>query len=441
MHLVEASGQRILLDCGLSRDRHTPGHALVEHFPVPASTLDAVVISHSHIDHCGNLPRLVREGFSGPVYCTAATCDLLALMLGNSARIQEEDAFITGVIGPPEDAAARPLFTRPDAERAVLQCVAVPYGEARDIATDVSLRFFDAGHILGSAMVQLTFRGRGGGARLTFTGDVGRQGALLIPGPTTMPEADLLVSESTYGGRRLDRPDAAAHGLEDVVRRTVEREGKVLIPSFSLGRTQVALYVLGRGMAAGRVPRVPVYVDSALAADIAEAYGRHAALLTPAAAEFLTGDVARYVRSHDESQGLTALREPCVIIAPGGMCEGGRILHHLRRHVDDPRSSVVLVNYQAPHTPGRRLLERGPTVRFHGRKWNKWAEVVYLAGFSGHADHDDLLALVGPLAGRIPRLRLVHGEPDQAEALAADLRDRGFSDVAIPHRGETVSVA
>jgi metallo-beta-lactamase family protein len=442
MHLVEAGGRRILLDCGLTRDpRHHP-HPRGP-FPFDPHALDAVVLSHAHIDHCGNLPRLVGQGYDGPIYCTPATRDLIALMLHQSARFLEEEAFVQSIIGgreAPPQAGARAVV-----ERALKQCIAVPYNEPWEVARDVEGLLVSAGHILGSASVVL---GCGGSrsARLAFTGDLGRRGAPLLPPPAPVPVADLLLTECTYGGRTLAAVTEAVGQLEEVVRRTVERGGKVLAPAFSLGRTQVLTHVLTEALRAGRLPAVPVYVDSPLAADIAAVYGKHPASLNRQAAtlieegdDFLGGPMVHYIRSAEESRELAARRDPCVVVAPGGMCEGGRILQHLKHHIDDPRCAVVLVSYQAPHTPGRRLLERGPTVRFHGRKWNKWAEVVYLAGFSGHADHNDLLAYLAPLAGRATKVCLVHGEPEQAAALSQDLRQRGVADVAVPGLGETVS--
>jgi metallo-beta-lactamase family protein len=443
MHLVEAGGKNILLDCGLERAHYRHAHPHDEFFPFDPRRLDAVVLSHAHIDHCGNLPRLIRHGFAGPVYCTPPTRDLAGLMLHNSARFQEEDAFVRSVLGgqAPE---APPASYRRDVDQLLSQVVTVPYDRPCRVGPDVELRLLNAGHILGSAMVLLTAAAGGGAARLLFTGDLGRRGAPLLADPVPLPEADLVLSECTYGGRTLGPVTEAVAELEEVARRTIARAGKLLVPAFSLGRTQVLTYVLDRAMESGRVPRVPLYVDSPLAADMAEVYGRHPdALDGPSgrlaeSGSLLHGPGVRYVRATEESRELGGERGPAVIIAAGGMCEGGRIVQHLKEHIDDPRCSVVLVSYQAPHTPGRRLLERGPTVRLHGRTWNKWADVFYLAGFSGHADHNDLVTYLAPLAGTSAKVCLVHGEPEQAGLLRKDLRERGLTGVEIPERGETV---
>lgn len=448
MHLVEAAGRKVLLDCGLTRSHSHEERLRNQRFPFAPTELDAVVVSHAHTDHGGNLPALVRQGYRGPIYCTPATRDLLAVMLGSSARIQEEEAFIRGVIGKEGDEGARWYSTRGDVAQVVQQCVPLAYDEVREVLPGVRLRLVDAGHILGSAMVALVVDRPGGESHLVFTGDLGRRGALLVRDAAPLPPADLLVCESTYGGRVLPSPAAAVEALDDVVRRTIERDGKVLVPTFSLGRMQVVVDCLQQAMRAGRVPEVPIYVDSPVAAALAEVYRRYPDALRDdvgerlrQGAELLDGRTIRHLRDVEESKELPTRREPYVLLAPGGMCEGGRILQHLKHHIDDPRCTILLVNYQAPHTPGRQLLERGPTVRFHGKKWNKWADVVYLPGFSGHADHHDLLAYLAPLAGRACRVRLVHGEAEHAEELAQSLREQGYPDVAIPHRGDTARVA
>jgi metallo-beta-lactamase family protein len=262
-----------------------------------------------------------------------------------------------------------------------------------------------------------------------------------------VPEADLLISECTYGGRVHEPLPRMTDALVEVVHRTAARGGKVLIPAFTLGRTQTVVWCLRQAMRAGRLPELPVFIDSPLAADIAEVYRRHPDCLDAEAARRLRhgddplDDGVEHVRSVDQSKELARRRDPCVIVAASAMCDGGRILRHLEHNIDDPRCSVVLVSHQAPDSLGRRLLEPRPTVRFRGRSWNLWADVVDLNGFSGHADRNDFLDFLGPLAGRTRRVRLVHGEPDQAEALAEALRAAGFADVGIPHPGETVTLS
>jgi metallo-beta-lactamase family protein len=440
MHLVEAARQTILLDCGLVRDAPTHYQPPDERFPRPPGDIAAAVISHAHIDHCGQLPALVRQGFTGPVYCTPETLDLLELVLANSARIQAEEASTRHIIGRSDRADTRPLCSQQDVHQTLRQCVAVPHDQPHEIAPGVRLRLLNSGHILGAAITVLTVSADGAKHTLVFTGDLGRRGSPIGGGPVPLPAADLLVCECTNGDRRLASLDETAAAFEALVQRTVERGGKVLLPAFTLGRTQLVLHYLCEGMRSGRMPAVPIFVDSPMAGDIAEVYHRHAGPAAAALADELQGPMVHYLRSMEESNALANRRQSCVIIAPGGMCEGGRIVRHLKNNIDDPRCSVALVGYQAPHTLGHRLFKPGPTIRIHGRTWNRWADVVELRGFTGHPDQTELLALLEPLAELKPAVRLVHGEPDAAATFAAALRQRGFDDVAIPGRGETVRV-
>ena len=439
MHLVEAGKCQILLDCGLVVGGSPEAYRRNQHFPFIPAELDAVVLSHAHMDHCGNLPNLVRQGFTGPIYCTPPTRDLLPIMLTDSARVQEDDAYVRKVIGRDDD---QPLYTHADVLATLQQCVAIPYGSSRVILPDVQLRFADAGHLLGSAMVSLTLAGPGRECRITYTGDLGRRGMNFLPDPDPIPAADLLLCESTYGGCVHQPLEMLAEVLEEAVRRTVERGGKVLIPAFSLGRAQLVVHFLEQWVRQGRLPRVPIFVDSPLAADIARIHELHDDYL---AEPGLRGPgeepLVHYLRDHAESQEASTGKDPCILVASGGMCEAGRILQHLRHHIDDPRSTVVLVGYQSPQSLGRRLLERRPTVHFRGRKWNKWADVVDLKGFSGHADHGDFLSYLEPLAKHTRQVRLVHGEPERADALAHAMRGQGFAEVTVPCREETVQLA
>ncbi|MHB1426296.1 MAG: MBL fold metallo-hydrolase RNA specificity domain-containing protein, partial [Gemmataceae bacterium] len=330
-------------------------------------------------------------------------------------------------------------LVRGDASRTIDLCIPIPYEQEYALSGDVQLRFLDAGHILGSALTVLTFSHAGRTQRLTFTGDLGRRGVPFLRPPPPVPAADLILCESTYGGRRHDSLEAMASKMSKVIHGALGRGGKVLVPAFSLGRTQLVLHFLQRWMRDGILPRLPIYVDSPLAAEIAGVYQRYGDAFEHLPAAGLPP--VHYFRSPEEAREVSMLQEPCVLVASGGMCDGGRIMQHLPLHLDDPRCSIVLVSYQAPQSLGDQLLQRRPTVRFQGRNWNKWAEVVSINGFSGHADHDDFLALLAPALGETGKIRLVHGEPPQAHALAADLRKMGFADVAVPRREEHVRVA
>lgn len=446
MHLIETGRHRILLDCGMYRGPREETRRRNSRFPFHPHEIDAVILSHAHIDHCGNLPGLVNQGFHGPIFSTPPTRDLVEIMLKDSARIQEEDARHAGLVGL-TDLESHALYTRADVARVLDLFVAVPYGDWHEINKDVNFQFFDAGHILGSAMTTVALNGAGEKHTITFTGDLGRRGLPFVPEPKSPPPADLLISESTYGGSRHKTLHFMAQVMAEVVRETQERGGKVLIPAFSLGRTQVVVHYILKWMREGLIPKLPIIVDSPLAKHISEVYRQYPEYLEPGSIpemgereENPTVTAVRYLERHEDSDRITQHPEPCIIVASGGMCESGRILRHLKYHIDDPRSTLVLVSYQAPTSLGRKLLERRPTVRFMGRTWNKWLDIVELNGFSGHADHDDFLALLGPLAGQVKKVRLVHGEKEQAEALARSLREKGFGEVAVPLPGESVSL-
>ncbi|OWK38049.1 MBL fold metallo-hydrolase [Fimbriiglobus ruber] len=447
MHLLEAGNTKILLDCGLHQGRREEARERNSHFPFHPHQIDAVVISHAHIDHCGNLPTLVRQGFSGPVLCTPPTRDLLKVMLTDSAKIQEEEAAHLNIARNYAEPWVQPLYTIHDVERALDQAISVPYGKETEAGRGVRFKFIEAGHILGSAIVHLTADGPVRPRTLTFSGDLGRRGMPLLKPAAPVPPADMVVSESTYGNRFHAPIDGTVEKLYETVRNTVAREGKVLIPAFSLGRTQLIVHFLQRGLRAGLVPKVPIFVDSPLASDIADVYRAHPNSLDAEASAavreghgVLGGDGVVNVRSFEESLRLTTRPGPAIIIASSGMCDAGRILGHLKQHVDDPRCTVILVSYQAPGTNGRRLLEQKPTIRLLGREWNKWIDVVHLEGFSGHADRTDFLAYLSPLVGKVGKVRLIHGEREQAESLAGALREAGFADVGVPLPGDRESL-
>jgi metallo-beta-lactamase family protein len=448
MHLVEVAGLRLLLDCGLFQGRRAEARRRNSQFPFRPKDVDAVLLSHAHVDHCGNLPNLVKQGFTGPVYCTPATRDLLAVMLADSAKIQEEDASYLNRHRDKGEPKVEPLYTQRDVYTTLRACESIPYDRPFDLHRGVTFRFADAGHLLGSAMISLHAAPGGREVSLTFTGDRGRPGTPLLRDPAPVPPCDLLISESTYGGRTHPPADLLADTLGEVVRRAAGRGGKLLIPAFSLGRTQTVVYFLHQLISAGRLPDLPVYVDSPLAADATEVFRLHpecfdeqTALLLQDDPDLFGGKRVRYVHSVQESKSLNGKPGPCVIIAASGMCESGRILHHLAHNVEDPRCTVLIVGYQAPDTLGRRLVEHRPEVRILDRLLRPRAEVVVMNGFSSHADRNDLLASFAPLAGRTRAVRLVHGDPDQSESLADALRAAGFPDVAVPQPGDSVAVA
>jgi metallo-beta-lactamase family protein len=446
MHLLESGSTKVLLDCGLYQGRREESRQRNAQFPFHVRQIAAVLVSHAHIDHCGNLPSLVRHGFVGPIFCTPATRDLLAVMLADSAKIQEEDAAYLNIQRNYPEPSIEPLYTRYDVDRVLSQVVAIDYDRPREVRRGLTFKFLEAGHVLGSAMIHVTID-NGKPHTLTFTGDLGRRSLPLLRHTAPIPPAEVLVCESTYGNRTHEPIAVTAAKLYDAINRTIDRGGKVLIPAFSLGRTQLVIHFIHKGILENRIPRIPVYVDSPLAADITGVYETHPDALDDEGRQMLAdgvgilgGDVVTYIREFEDSIRISRRPDPAIVIASSGMCDAGRILHHLKEHVDDPRCTIILVSYQAYGTTGRRLIEKSPTVKFLGREWNKWIEVVHLDGFSGHADRADFLAYLGPLAGEVGKVRLIHGEREQAESLAEALREIGFPDVGVPGPGDVVEL-
>ena len=444
MHLVEAHGRSVLLDCGLIQGNRADSLRLNADFPFRPRDMDAVVLSHAHLDHCGNLPNLLKQGFSGPVYCTPATRALTSIMLGDAAKVQEQEAVARNRRRQKGEPKVEPLYDGRHAYRVLLRLRAVPYDKPFEVVPGMEASFADAGHLLGSAMIGLRVDGPGGG-RLTYTGDLGRPGLPLLRDPAPVPSGDVLISESTYGGQMHEPVEETAERLGEVVRYTVARGGKVIVPAFSVGRTQTVLYFLHQLRSSGRLPDVPVYVDSPMAVRATEAFRAHPECFNDETLRLLGEDPdlfgerqVRFVEKVHESIALNHEREPCVIVSASGMCEAGRVLYHLKQNLEDRRSTILLPGFQAPDTLGRRLAEKREEVRILGQALSVKAEVVQLAGLSSHADHGDLLRSLGPLAGTAKRVRLVHGDPARAQALAEGLQAAGFADVAVPDRGDSI---
>lgn len=447
MHQVETPRRSLLLDCGLFQGRRAEAMKRNSNFPFATRDIDAVLLSHAHIDHCGNLPTLLRRGYAGPIFCTPATRDLLAVMLNDSARIQQEDAEYLNRKRGKGVLRIEPLYDPRDVVRTLRACQSIPYDRTVEVVPGVRATFVEAGHLLGSAMIHLEIDGPRP-VHLTFTGDLGRHGLPILRDPAPVPPADLVISESTYGGRTHEPVELLVDHLGEIVHRTFDRGGKLLIPAFSLGRTQTIIYFLHQLIEAGKLPEIPIFVDSPLAAAATEVFRLHPECFDDETLDLLDrepnlfgGKQIRYVRNVEESKRLHSLPTPAVIIAASGMCEAGRILHHLKNHIEDPRTTILLVGYQAPHTLGRRIADRQPEVRLLDRTFQLRAEVLTLNGFSAHADHNDLLRYLSPLAGTTRMVRLVHGELEPAEALAQGLREVGFADVAVPDRGDFVELS
>jgi metallo-beta-lactamase family protein len=451
MHLIRTSKAVVLLDCGLFQGRRRESHERNSHFPLRAREISAVVLSHAHIDHSGALPLLARNGYEGPIFATPATRDLCTVMLRDAAAIQEQDARFLNKQAEREGThdEVAPLYTDEDVVEAVSRIVSLPYRQRLQIADGVHLTFLDAGHVLGSAVTVLDVRDGPDEKRLVFTGDLGRKDRPIISDPEIADRAHLLITESTYGDRLHDGVEKMEDDLAAVVNRTVKRGGKVLVPSFALERAQEVVYALKRLRAQGRIPKVPVYVDSPLTVKITDIFRLHPECFDAEARAMMRGDDSpfdfdelRYVEDKEASKAVSGSGDPAIVISASGMCEAGRILHHLRANVEDPNSTILIVGYQAQHTLGRRLVEQRARVRIFGVERERRAEVVVLNGFSAHADQADLVAYAretrerGPLA----QIALVHGDPAPQRTLAGLLRGLGPIEVCAPAEGDRLTV-
>ncbi len=435
-HLVTLGGQRILLDCGLFQGYKVLRERNWAPLAVPPAEIDAVVLSHAHLDHCGWLPRLVAGGFKGPVYASAATRDLAEVMLMDSAHLQEEDARRANRHGYSRHDKALPLYTRAEARSALARIVALRPGRGQAIGA-VKLALTPVGHLLGAAAPSLSHDGR----TLLFSGDVGRQHDLLMRPPQPMPRADVLLVESTYGNRRHPPEDVMA-GLAAIIRDTVARGGKVLMPSFAVGRAQALLLVLQRLKAAGEIPlRLPIFLDSPMAIAATALYTRHQRLLRVPAREMASlCDGVTMTGTAAASQRLVRSGYPSVVIAASGMATGGRVLHHLKSLAPDPRNHLVFAGFQVGGTRGARLVAGEREVKIHGELVPVRARVSQLEGFSGHADADELLAWMRQSPAAPQQTFVVHGEPAAADTLRLRIQDELGWAVRVPQQGETVTL-
>jgi len=445
-HLISVNGSRILLECGLFQGKRRESFERNRNLPFDAAGIDALILSHAHIDHSGNIPNLVRSGFQGSIYCTFATRDLCSAMLRDSAYIQEQDvAYVNRKRARQGQPPVEPIYTHADAIASLEHFVSVGYNRPVYVAPGVQCTFLDAGHILGSAIVLLEMEDGGRQTRLLFSGDLGRRDMPILRDPTPAPLADVLMIESTYGDRLHPPHEAAEQRLHRLIGETCNKGGKVVIPAFTVGRTQEIVYSLHRLASARKLPDVPVFVDSPLAVDVTEVFRLHPECYDQEVREFMVQERdrdpfgfgrLRYIRNVEDSKALNDLEGPAVIISASGMCEAGRIQHHLKHTIGDPRNAVLIVSWQAPHTLGRRLVEEQPQVKIFGRKYPLRARVETINGYSAHADRDELLAWVRPIAGDLQRAFVVHGDPDPAVALAEGLRHLGVREVTVPARGD-----
>jgi metallo-beta-lactamase family protein len=455
-HLVEIGGKKILLDCGLFQGKREEAFKINRHFIFDPADVHCVILSHAHIDHSGNLPTLWAKGFRGDVYSTTATRDLCSIMLQDSAHIHIRDVeFVNKKRAKKNEPPFNPLYTFDEVRNVLRLFKAADYGNPFYIDgfnSNVKVTFFDAGHILGSAQILLEIKENGNSYRFAFTGDIGRPGLPILKDPESLGSVNYIISESTYGGRVHAGANRMQSQLEDALKDAVKRGGKIIVPAFSVGRTQELVFALSKLFEKGIIPRIPIYVDSPLSASVSDVFKIHHECFDKETSELISKGVdvfgfsnLTYIKDVEESKSLNEFKGPCMIISASGMCEAGRVLHHLSNNISDPRSTILIIGFMAPNTLGRRLVEsrevENPVVRIFGEEHLVRAKIVVLNSFSAHADRNELIGYFEKLnKTELESVFLVHGDLDQQEALKQALSDRGQNNIQIPERGEEVMI-
>jgi metallo-beta-lactamase family protein len=448
MHVIESSGKRILLDCGLFQGRRDESNRRNRNLPFDADSIERVVLSHAHIDHSGNLPSLVKNGYSNSIYSTFATRDLCVAMLKDSAHIQKKDAEYLNkkkeIKGEP---LIEPLYDINDVEQTLSLFRGTGYGKGFYVAADIKLTFYDAGHILGSALSILDIKENGRDLRLGYIVDLGRKNLPILRDPSLIKGIQFMIIESTYGNRQHDDITGTEKKLAGVVNDAVKAGGKIIIPAFSLGRTQEVVYCLHRLQIKKMIPPIKIYVDSPLSVNVTEIFKIHPECFDKETNRMIALNEdpfgwrnMKYVRDVEESKALNKIDEPCIIISASGMCESGRILHHLKNNVEDPKNTILVVGFMAENTLGRRIIEKHEKVKIFGDMYSLKAKVEIFDEFSAHADRNELLEYVENTKDSLQGVFVVHGEEEQCQALAEGIKDLGIRNVLVPKLGEEVVV-
>lgn len=440
-YLIEVNGRRLLLECGSFQGRREESFNRNRSFHFPAQSVDAVILSHAHLDHCGNLPSLVKNGYNGPIYTTDASAHIADLVVRDSGHIQEADTqFVNKKRMQRGEAPIKPLYTLEDAARVAPLFQRLEYNQSFQPVEGVTAHLVEAGHILGSAAVVLDVEEKGRKFRFWFSGDIGRHNLPLISDPVLPEGADYLLMECTYGDKAHRDPEEAFAEFRSTVLRTFNRGGKVIIPAFAIGRTQELVYFLNRLETGREIPAIPVFVDSPLAVATSQVFLDHQELFDDETQKFireghhpaLNFPTLKYIQSVDESKAINEMHQPMVIISASGMAETGRILHHLRNNIEDARNTIMIVSWQAPDTLGRRLAEQATEMRIFGETFRRKAEVATIGGLSAHAGQDELLKYARASKGRLKQIFLVHGEPKGAFPLRDLIAQEKIAPVAYP---------
>lgn len=445
MHLVSSSGARVLIDVGLFQGRRDEFFSVNSGFPFNPSGLDSCIISHAHIDHCGNFPTLIKKGFRKKAYLTPSTRDLCRYMLPDSGHIQEEDIKYVNKINKRRGLPFRwPLYTRDSAEKSLKYLRTLDYYRKIGVAKNMELTFFDAGHILGSSVPTLDIRSAKGTTRLVYAVDLGRPDLPYLRDPEVPKDADYLIIESTYGARTHPSIKTAEEKLESAINRTVKRGGKIIIPSFALERSQEVLYFLSRLLREKRIKSIPIYLDSPLAVNITKVFQHNWEYFDKEMRQLFRKNIdplshrnITYVKNLGQSKKLNDMTGPMIIISASGTCENGRILHHLKNNIENPHNTVIFVGYMPHNTLGRKILEKHPMVNIFGRPYQRKAEVVLIDAFSAHAGKDYLLRYVRECGRQLKKVFIVHGDPPQSEELRKNIKSLGIN-VSIAKKNEIV---
>ncbi|MBI5361416.1 MAG: MBL fold metallo-hydrolase [Planctomycetes bacterium] len=444
-HMLETDGAKVLLDCGLFQGRRDETEGMNRNLPFNPAKLASLVLSHAHIDHSGNIPYLTKLGFNSPIHATTATQSLCGIMLPDSAHIQEKDAEYINKIEKRKGAKEKkPLYTLQDAQKSLGLFDGCFYKEEFQPAPNIKAVFQDAGHILGSASIRLSVKENGTVKTVVFTGDLGRKNLPIIRNPEPFDYADVLITETTYGNRVHDPVEQVEEKLAAIINRVYQRGGKILIPAFSVGRSQEIIYTLNRLIVRGRIPEFPVFIDSPLTLNATEVFFNNKEYFDDEALQTYENEydpfgfnLMTYITSVEESKKLNTFNRPCIIISGSGMCEHGRILHHLANNIGNPRNIVLIVGFQAQGTLGRRLVEKMEEVRIFGVKYKRRAEIAVINAFSAHGDRNDLFNYLKGFKKPPKKIFLVHGESDSLTAYADMLKSNGYHNFEIPKLGES----